>query len=183
MADIRSIEDFMEIEEMQCSRNANCINDFLQSKDYANIVKEIFSLNIKQNENKHCSPWNKLYPFLYACVLSFPEGQKFSPINYFIEKLGMVSQSKLKYLNEHGRILVNINGGFMTWCSTFEELESMNNDRFPQFSFDEIKVERWPGGKHFYITINGTPIKINDIEKWNTEQGAYSAAKKWLGVK
>jgi hypothetical protein len=184
MADVRSFEDFMKIEEMQCSKNASCIVDFLQSKDYASVVNKTFSgANIEWGGRDHCSPWNKLYPFLYASVLSFPEGKKFSPLIYFVEKLGGASQGKLKSLNEHGRILVNENGGFMTWAPTFEELESVTNNRFPQFSLDDIKVSKWPGCKHFYPTINGSAIVVNGIEKWNTEQDAINAAKKWLGVK
>ncbi len=128
MADIRSFEDFIEIEKTFHSRDARCIMDFIQSKDYANIMKETWGDGHVKYHGDHCHPNNVIFPFLHACVLTFPEKTKIYPMLYFIEKLSIVSQKKLEYLNKFGRILININGGFMTWNKDLVEIESIEHD-------------------------------------------------------
>lgn len=180
MADVRSVADLMEIEEKFHSRNAWCIFDYLCSKDYSQTVRDVFGVHLDPNGRNHSNPNNKLAPFLFASTLTFPEKKKFHPMLYFAEKLDGVVQAKLKILNETGRILINTNGGCMPWTSSFEELESMISERFPQYTLSDVKVSKWPEGKHFYATVDGTSIEVNGNKKWNSEHDAMTAAKKWL---
>jgi hypothetical protein len=143
MADIQSIADFTEIEKNFCSRDSWCVWDYINSKDYAQDVKETFGVSL-DNGGDHCHPSNKLEPFLHACVLTFPEKNRFYPMLYFVEKLSQASKKKLEYLAKCDRILININGGFMTWSSNYIEKESIEREHFPQYDIKEVKVSKWP---------------------------------------
>jgi len=182
MADIQSLPDLMEIEETFCSKNAKDIMEFLQSKDYDSVLNQTFSGG-KRIWGDHCHPQNKLAPFLWATVLSFPEKEKFYPIVYFVEKLSKANKGKVEMLAKYGRILINNNGGYMMWCDTFEEIESTISNRFPQYKIGDVKVSKWPEGKHFYATVDGKSIYVDGEQKWNSEESAMKAVKKWLGCK
>lgn len=181
MADIQSFEDFLEIEKSFTSRNASCIVDYISSKDYAFVVNETFEGNPISKEGKdHCRSNNKLSTFLHGCVLTFPENTKFYPLFYFVEKLDSAVKSKINDLEKYGRILININGGYFTWNKNIEEIESMEDDRFPQYSIKDVKVSKWLGGSHYYVTVNGNLISIDGMEKWKTAKSADEAAKRWI---
>ena len=51
---------------------------------------------------------------------------------------------------------------------------------FPSMSESDIKVIRWPGGNHFYITIDGKTTDVDGKEKWNTAGGAEEAKRTLL---
>ena len=180
MADIRLFEDLLEIEKKFRSRDAECIMDYLQSKDYSQAVNELFEGVDIDTDKNHCNPNNKLVPFLHYCVMTFPENERFYPFIYFVEKLSLASQSKIKCLNKYKRILINVNGGFMPWSSNFKKIESTVGNKFPQFSIDDVKISKWPEGKHFYATINGESIEMDGLNKWSTEPITMTAVKKWF---
>ncbi len=182
MADVQSFADFMEIEEKFCSRNAACIWDFLNSREYKSTIRDFFEApeSFKKTNLKHCEPWNKLCSFFMASVMSCPVNTVFNPIGFLTEKLTDVSKHKIKCLEQYGRIFINSDGGFMMWHKNLEEIESIDCDTFPQYSIKEVRVSKWPEGKHWYATINGTSIIFEGRNKWNTEKAAWDAAKKWL---
>ena len=145
------------------------------------LVNKLYDgANIDDDGRDYCKPNNILAPFLLACTLTFPENEKFYPFMYFIEKLSMTIQSKIKYLIERKRILININGGFIPWDSNLKAIQSTVSNKFPQFSIDDIKISKWPSGKHFYATLNGESIKVDGLNKWSTEKNAMVAVKKWF---
>lgn len=51
---------------------------------------------------------------------------------------------------------------------------------FPEYTAKDIKVTRWPGGKHYYAKIGGVEVEINGKTKWNTAKMAETEAKKFL---
>jgi len=51
---------------------------------------------------------------------------------------------------------------------------------FPTMSEKDIKITRWFGGPHFYITVKGKTVEINGVSKWNTIQAAEEDRAKYL---
>ena len=47
---------------------------------------------------------------------------------------------------------------------------------FPDFKIDQIKIESFPGGKHFYAYIDNMPVRDGDTIKWDTYKEAYDYA-------
>lgn len=181
MADIQSISDLMELEEQFISRNAWCIADYLQSKDYEYQINNIFEGNpIEKSSSNHCHPKNVLYRFLNTSVLTFPENVRFSPLQFFSEKLSKAIESKVKQLALHGRILINKNDGYFVWTDDLVVLETKEDKRFPQYIIKDVQVSKWPEGIHWYITVDGKSVIIDGIEKWKSEKDAWDAAKKWI---
>lgn len=179
MAVIKSIPELMEIEELFVSRNAWCIVDYLGSKDYAHLVNNTFEGNLIDTDRDHCHPSNLLQPFLAGCVLGFPENKKINPMVYFTEKLSETLSGKIRDVAKCGKIYVNKYGGYFTWHKDLVELETVEGKKFPQINLKDIKVSKWPQGVHWYITVNGSAITIDGIEKWKTEEDAWVAAKNW----
>jgi hypothetical protein len=102
-------------------------------------------------------------------------------MQFLCEKLSHAAQIKIKLLLEHGRLLINQNGGFMVWDDRLALLEAKTDSKFPQYRLKDIKVSKWPEGIHWYITCNGASVIVDGIEKWKSEKDAWTAAKKWVG--
>ena len=182
MADINSLQDLVKIEECFCARNARDIYEFLGSKDFHHELDDVYGTDYyKKRGGDHCHPRNKLAPYLASLTRTLPENQTVYPLIYFAQKVDETILAKIKYLERHGRILINQNDGFMTWCSTFKETDSIQCNRFPQYAIQDVKVSKWPAGTHWYLTIHGTSIVVDGREKWQTEQEAMDAVKKWMG--
>ena len=57
---------------------------------------------------------------------------------------------------------------------------------FPVRSKKDYKIDRWPGGNHFYIFEHDNSIEIDGVSKWNTvslAQQALDSHWKWIGHK
>ena len=48
---------------------------------------------------------------------------------------------------------------------------------FPDFKTNQIKVEKYPLGNHYYAYIDSMQVRDGDTLKWNTYEEAYNMAK------
>jgi hypothetical protein len=181
MAEISTPEDLLTLENSFAARNAECIWDYLGSKDFCNDAG--IPYDKRGDRQSHVHPKNKLSKVFVACIHAIPDNQKVYPILLLAQKCDEIVQNKLKALLNYGTIYININGGYMPLCSTFSIKERVESKVFPQNALNEIKVSKWPEGKHYYPTINGQSIIVNGVNKWDTEQEAMDNAKAWLGSK
>lgn len=90
--------------------------------------------------------------------------------------------TKSKMLSEHGSILINRAGGFCIPSESVIIKQSVKNDEliFPDSGVKEIKIEKFPGGTHFYVSINSVPVIYKGYEKWDTREEAEKAANEYL---
>ena len=51
---------------------------------------------------------------------------------------------------------------------------------FPEFSEKDIRITKFPYGRHYYAYIGMTEVKDGDEIKWNTYEEAYKRAKAYI---
>lgn len=54
------------------------------------------------------------------------------------------------------------------------------NTVFPSFSTKDVKIQNWPGAKHYYITVDGTVVTIKGKEKYSTRGYAEEVMAKYI---
>ena len=107
-------------------------------------------------------------------------------INYMTD---MVTQAAITIFNKEGEVYASRNGSVRpnTKLLDFEkvlEVQESDDYIFPVLSKKCLKIEKWPGGKHFYIMENGKSVVIGDKVKYNTIQSAEDALDRyWKSIK
>lgn len=87
-----------------------------------------------------------------------------------------------KYLYEGKTIYVNGVGGY-NFNEDVKKVYRKEGYEFPCFSESDIKIKKWPGGKHFYAYIGDMEVSDGTNIKWNTEKEAREVAKKYITKK
>lgn len=107
-----------------------------------------------------------------------------------VEEISVVEA--IKYLTEiatkpainifvkEGKVYVSHNGACRPNTSLLENEEILEKRTckdyiYPVHSKSEYKIDKWPGGNHFYIMENGNSIPIDGKIKWKTIQAAEDA--------
>ena len=73
-------------------------------------------------------------------------------------------------------VYINHNGG---WCfgeKDYSDWYDSENLVFPDFTKDQIKIEQWGGGRHYYAYIGKLQVRDGDTIKWDTYDEAYHQA-------
>jgi len=89
----------------------------------------------------------------------------------------------IQMFQREGSLLVNKNMGCRPIGGRFRILKEDVRDSlvFPEFTKDDIKVTKWPNGKHWYAKIGNEDVVNEDGNmKWNTYKRAYAMAEKFL---
>jgi len=94
----------------------------------------------------------------------------------------MLYKPKAECLEQGKTLLINPQGGFMFLDDGYTVLESRKSETymFPDPDEDCIKITQWPSGTHYYASVNGARVVIDDKEKWSTHDKAWNAAKKFI---
>ena len=50
---------------------------------------------------------------------------------------------------------------------------------WPDFKENQIKIERFPAGEHYYAYVGNMQVRDGDTLKWNTYEEAYEHAKQY----
>lgn len=82
-----------------------------------------------------------------------------------------------------GAIVISPNYSFRNIDDTFDIQKEIKQKEFifPLTNALEIKVSRWPGGKHYYAKVGNIDVKDEDGNiKWGTYKRAEIEAKKFL---
>jgi len=98
-----------------------------------------------------------------------------------VEAIGFLSDkitSTIEYFYiKDGGFYINSKGGVhplkLSKHETITETKTRENFIFP--SEEEIKIMKWPGGKHWYAKIGEQDVVVNGKQKWNTKKGAQDA--------
>lgn len=102
-----------------------------------------------------------------------------SVIKSIIDISSSVFNEQVKAIEKYGKVYINRVGG---WCwELLGEVKQFMDKRdltFPDFDKNDIRVERFPNGKHYYAYIGGMQVRDGDVLKWNTYQEAYDTAYK-----
>lgn len=92
-----------------------------------------------------------------------------------IKYLDKFTQAYIDCFNDWGSFVVSPNYAFRDIDSTFEILEERYNEQFvfPDNKNLEMKITKWPGGKHYYAKIGDIEVVDDDgNKKWPTYKRA-----------
>ena len=78
-------------------------------------------------------------------------------------------------------VYINQRGGWFFGAKDYSDWYDSENLVFPDFTKEQIKIEQWGGGKHYYAYIGKMQVKDGDTVKWNTYEEAYQQAMIVLG--
>lgn len=88
---------------------------------------------------------------------------------------------------KYGILLFNKVGGYQMLTDNIRIHKIKNVDTFDSSqlligipTMDDVNIEKWPLGKHFYIKINNQTIEIDGKVKWNTFESAHDAAVNYI---
>lgn len=82
----------------------------------------------------------------------------------------------VKLLNEGYNIYFNRNGGWHFGKNDYSDWYRSEKLVFPKFKKNQIKIEKFPMGKHYYAYIDNVQVHDGDTLKWNTYDEAYNYA-------
>ena len=89
-------------------------------------------------------------------------------------------ETQLEYLSKGYNIYINNCGGWHFGKNDFTQWVDRDKLVFPTFTKNQIKIEKFIGGEHFYAYIDGMQVRDNDTLKWNTYEEAYNHALAYI---
>lgn len=89
-------------------------------------------------------------------------------------------QSQAELILKGYNIYINSVGGWHFGKNDFTQWRDSDKLVFPEFKKNQIKVEKFIGGEHFYAYIDNMQVRDGDILKWNTYEEAYEQACKYV---
>ena len=82
-------------------------------------------------------------------------------------------EGNLIYLNQKGGWHVGKDERDAEWVRRKELI-------FPVFKHNQISIEKFPSGTHFYAYVDGLQVRNGDQLKWDTYDEARKFAQKWI---
>ena len=94
-----------------------------------------------------------------------------------------ILEGKIKLLDKGIKPLIRDNGTYMGLIDSYEITETKVMDKlsYPAYSVEDIKIIRWPNGKHYYAKIGNIDVvdKYGKC-KWNTSAMAQKKAEEFV---
>ena len=85
-------------------------------------------------------------------------------------------QAQIQALKDGCDIYINRRGGWCFGHHDYADWCHRDTIEFPRFKKDQIRVERFPMGNHYYAYIDDIQVRDGDKFKWNSYDEAYSYA-------
>lgn len=138
------------------------------------ITTLIHSKEFSKNGNCHVDNLG------YAIGL-YGSNRKLDALSSIVFFRQQIVNDQINCIFKYGSIYVNEVGGYH-----YEDTEE-NHDGyikkkeciFPDYSQEDIKIERFTGGTHFYAYVGEVQVKNGDKIKWNTYEEAMEEAKRF----
>lgn len=92
-------------------------------------------------------------------------------------------KSMSKAIDEYGSIYVQWTGGWMVGSIVEygKPKYSENPRNFPKnYTDEDIKLSKWPGGKHWYAKVGTMDVEVDGQVKWNTQKRAKEMANRFI---
>lgn len=112
-------------------------------------------------------------------IVMYAQKHHLTIIDAIIQFRLMVSQQQLERIHEDGAIYINSSGGYHS-ISDYTHFIVKDKLIFPDYKTNDIKIEQFPGGTHWYAYIKGVQVKDGSVNKWNTYKEAYEYIQKFI---
>lgn len=149
------------------------------AKAFENLIhsKEFFSKSDKDEDDKSY----KSHATRLAYVIGLhAENNHMSAIRSTLDLQERKFLAQAEQLINGYNIYINRNGGWHFGKNDYVQWRDSDVLVFPDFKKDQIKIERFPGGKHFYAYIDDMQVRDGDTLKWDTYEEAYKQAEKYV---
>ena len=96
---------------------------------------------------------------------------------------GELTENMADALYVHGRLYVNCNGGWNIGGKGLDESGSFcRRERlvWPGFTESDIKISRFPGGRHWYAYVGNVQVRDRDNLKFSTREEAMRQARLYI---
>ncbi len=90
---------------------------------------------------------------------------------------------QIEALEQGFNVYINKNGGWHSGKDDYDDWYRSEALVFPNFKKNQIKVEKFPMGKHYYAYIDKMQVHDGDTLKWDTYEEAYAHALAIVGDK
>lgn len=142
------------------------------------MTSSYFKAKSKINKKQHLT-WEE---FVLTKILEFRPNRKTMIDDITILSRNMISPMTNFFLS--GKIpLINQVGGYRFLNNTVKILHRVKKDNiiWPEDSYLDIKISRWPEGKHYYAKVGKYDVQDEKGNvKWNTAKEAKRVAKTFL---
>ena len=86
-----------------------------------------------------------------------------------------IGMKQLQDIKTYGATYINCVGG-STFSLNYTQFYRKKELVFPNFRKEDIRVEQFSGGTHWYAFIGDMQVRDGDVLKWNTRKEAYDKA-------
>ena len=88
--------------------------------------------------------------------------------------------AKITQLMKGYSLYFNRDGGWHYGKNDYTQWCDRDKLIWPDFKIDQIKIEKFPNGEHFYAYIDSMQVRDGDTLKWNTYEEAYNQALQYV---
>lgn len=91
-----------------------------------------------------------------------------------------MDNNQVETLKKGLNLYFNSVGGYHSGKNDYTQWYDSDKLIFPDFKKNQIKVEQFPMGKHYYAYIDNMQVRDGDTLKWNTYEEAYEQALQYI---
>jgi len=162
------------------------LEDYLALQSYENAQIWFDIKSSPEDKDGHCPTTKASVYKTLLMIKAEKEGKKQINLVDGIKHIAYLSMdTKVKIFLKDGEVYVGQNGSCRdTHLRDDGRLDEFVFDTcynedfiFPSISKNDVKIKKWQGGNHFYITINGITTNLKGKEKWNTIEAVEKAKK------
>ena len=88
--------------------------------------------------------------------------------------------AKIEQLLKGNNLYFNRVGGWHFGKNDYSNWYDSDKLIFPDFKKNQIKIEKFPMGEHYYAYIDNIQVRDGDTLKWNTYEEAYNQALQYI---
>lgn len=155
------------------TRNGRVVENYTYGKEW-----NAYHPSIK-NES-HCP--HRKEAALTDAVVRYASERNYSIIQALNSFTAMVAEQQLDTIRECGAIYVNRMGGYHGYYEKDKEYAIVKREKlvFPKFDKNDIRIEKFPYGAHYYAYVGDVQVKDGTTLKWNTYEEARRQAEKYV---
>lgn len=160
---INTIEQLMDYHEKNDDYWAKGFNSLFNSKEFT------------RDGTEHVNAVGSAIGF-------YSENRGLNPIEATLNLRASVMNTQTKLIEEGQELYINKKGGYNFDYDDrgYEQFLKRKELIFPDFKENEIRIEKFPYGTHFYAYIGDMQLRDGDKVKWNTQEDARKFAEKYV---